>query len=1345
MQSKNLSILQEESMGLSATKVSNRRRKPIRDTHTQKRVTPTLSKEYQAVFENTGKAMVIVEEDAIISLANAEFEKLSGYTKEEIEGKKYWTEFVVRDDRKRVKEYHLLRRTDPILAPRCFEFRFLDRQEKVKNIILTIGQIPRTTKSMASLLDVTDRRQAEETEQRNKKALADRVEYQTAELVRTNEALQAEIADLKREVEKLRESEERNRTLIDNIDLAINLIDADYNIVLVNAATTKHTNKPVRKLIGKKCFQEFEKRDAVCPHCPGVQTMATGKLAEVETQGVRDDGSRYHVRIQTFPVFGHDGTVTGFIEIGEDITERKRTEKLLQNEREIFFTILENALYGVCLTDSDGSYLYVNPEFTKITGYTLEDIPTGRDWMNKAYPDKEYRKKAVETWRKDMGRGGITRAFSVVCKNGETREIEFRPTQLDDGRNVVMLADITERKHAEELLQEEREIFFSILHKAPYGVILIDNDGKCLYLNPEFMNTTGYTAANIPTVKDWMHKAYPNKEYRQKVVETWKHEIIQREAHKVFRVRCKDGKIKDFEFRATRLGDGRVIVMSSDVTERRQAEEALRESEERYRTLVENIKLGINLIDSDYNIIMINDALSRRLKKQAGEMIGKKCYREFLKRDAVCSHCPGAQAMATGQPAEGEIEVTGDDQRCFHMRLQAFPAFGQDSTATGFIEVLEDISERKQMEEQLRQSVERFRTLVETMRVGLSAVDTKGVITYVNDQMCQMLGYTREEFIGHPTTDFHDEESRKLQEEMFAKRRKGLKDPTPYEITWVAKDGRKVNTILTPTPGFSPGGEFTGSFALFTDITERKRMEEALRESEERFKRLADNTPFGITIMAPNRTFEYLNPIFTKMFGYTKDEVPDKNTWFVKAYPDEEYRKKVSSIWKQDITEDVRLGEENPRVFTVRCKNGQDKIIDFRNVDTEDGKQYLVYDDITDRINAEEALRESEERFRTLVETTKVGVSAIDEKGVITYANERFGEIWEYSVDEIIGRHVFDFLDEENLKILKEQLSKRKKGSSESYEITWTKKDGSKAPTILSPTPIFDKDGRYRGSYGFITDITERKQMEERLQRYAAELEQSNEEVKNFAYIVSHDLRVPLVNLKGYSAELHSALEVIGSNFDAALPHLNDEKRSAVAIALHEDAPEALEFITNSVSRMDSFINSVLILSRLGRRELKPEPIDMNALVQTSLENLSHQIHERGTRVTVESLPQVVADRTAMEQIIGNILGNAVKYLDPERPGRIEVTAETNNGEQIFRIRDNGRGIAEEDMHKVFAPFRRAGKQDTPGEGMGLAYVQTLVRRQDGRIWCESALGKGSTFTFTITQHRAEGEDHVAH
>jgi signal transduction histidine kinase len=158
----------------------------------------------------------------------------------------------------------------------------------------------------------------------------------------------------------------------------------------------------------------------------------------------------------------------------------------------------------------------------------------------------------------------------------------------------------------------------------------------------------------------------------------------------------------------------------------------------------------------------------------------------------------------------------------------------------------------------------------------------------------------------------------------------------------------------------------------------------------------------------------------------------------------------------------------------------------------------------------------------------------------------------------------------------------------------------------------------------------------------------------------------------------------------------------------------------------------------LNRGELKLEPIDMNTLVQATLQTLAHQIEGRQVSVTVGSLPTVVADRTSMEQIMGNLLNNVVIYLDPGRPGEIEVTAERDSDETTFRVRDNGCGIAEEDMDKVFAPFRRAGKQDVPGEGVGLAYVQTLVRRHGGRIWCESELGVGTTFTFTISNHLAK-------
>jgi signal transduction histidine kinase len=150
----------------------------------------------------------------------------------------------------------------------------------------------------------------------------------------------------------------------------------------------------------------------------------------------------------------------------------------------------------------------------------------------------------------------------------------------------------------------------------------------------------------------------------------------------------------------------------------------------------------------------------------------------------------------------------------------------------------------------------------------------------------------------------------------------------------------------------------------------------------------------------------------------------------------------------------------------------------------------------------------------------------------------------------------------------------------------------------------------------------------------------------------------------------------------------------------------------------------------------------MYALVQVTLQTLARQIEQRQVEVTVGALPGVVADRTSMEQIVGNLLTNAVLYLDTDRPGEIEITGERDHNETTFLVRDNGCGIAEEDMEKVFAPFRRAGGQDVPGEGMGLPYVQALVRRHGGRIWCESQPGKGSTFYFTIPTN-VKGGKHV--
>lgn len=270
------------------------------------------------------------------------------------------------------------------------------------------------------------------------------------------------------------------------------------------------------------------------------------------------------------------------------------------------------------------------------------------------------------------------------------------------------------------------------------------------------------------------------------------------------------------------------------------------------------------------------------------------------------------------------------------------------------------------------------------------------------------------------------------------------------------------------------------------------------------------------------------------------------------------------------------------------------------------------------------------------------------------------------------------------------------------------------------------------------SEIAERKRTEETLQRYTEELRQNAEESRQFAYIVSHDLRVPLLNLKGFAGELQAAMYIIGPAYAQILPHLTPAQQHDLHDLIISDVPESLQFIHASVNQMDRLINALLKLSRLGRRELLFVLIDMRKLVTETLQTLAYPIESRQIKIMIDDLPPLIADKTAMEQIMGNILNNAVLYLDAERCGIIEVMGKVSPHMTTFMIRDNGRGIAESDMDKVFAPFRRAGTPVAPGEGMGLAYVQVLVRRHGGQIWCTSTPGVGTTFFVSIPNQPAK-------
>ena len=253
------------------------------------------------------------------------------------------------------------------------------------------------------------------------------------------------------------------------------------------------------------------------------------------------------------------------------------------------------------------------------------------------------------------------------------------------------------------------------------------------------------------------------------------------------------------------------------------------------------------------------------------------------------------------------------------------------------------------------------------------------------------------------------------------------------------------------------------------------------------------------------------------------------------------------------------------------------------------------------------------------------------------------------------------------------------------------------------------------------------------------ELTNANEEIQRFAYIVSHDLRAPLLNIIGFTSELENATgrlnRFLADNLEPAGIVVPPDVREAS----QQDLPEAIRFIQTSTAKMDRLITAILRLSREGRRVMTPERLDMGGLVGGVFDSVRHQAEAADAALVAGDLPPLVSDRISIEQVFSNLVENALKYPYPGRPVRIEVVGQRKGAALRYTVSDTGRGIAERDRDRIFELFRRAGPQNTTGEGIGLAHVRTLLRRLGGTIECASVLGEGSTFIVHLPAVLAPG------
>lgn len=514
-------------------------------------------------------------------------------------------------------------------------------------------------------------------------------------------------------------------------------------------------------------------------------------------------------------------------------------------------------------------------------------------------------------------------------------------------------------------------------------------------------------------------------------------------------------------------------------------------------------------------------------------------------------------------------------------------------------------------------------------------------------------------------------------------------------------------------------------YAFFAGIVEQQ-----LREREARLQELYDEAPIGYHELDTEGRITRVNRTELEMYGYSRDEMLGKPVW--EFYVD---KKKSQQAVSAKLAGNIPPGQAFERKIQRPDGIVIPVLIEDRLLYDKEGRIRGIrstIQNITRRKQAEESLAKESNLLRTLINNMPDNIYVKDTKSRFVIANISVAHLMGTTPEGLLGKTDFDFYPR--------QLAEKYYANGQKVIRTGRPMVGQEEPAIdpagkrkwysTTKVPLRDSQGKIVGIVGISRDITVRNFIEKDRVRLMQKLALKNEELESILYVTSHDLRSPLVNIQGFSNELARSCDLIISALKKQLKaaDVSEEVRNA----LKKDIPQALNFIVTSANKMDTLLNGLLRLSRLGQAALNIEPLDMNAMLADVTKNIEFQTKKAGAKINVEKLPPCHGDASQINQIFSNILDNALKYLDETRPGVINISAEIDNGRCIYRVEDNGLGIAPEKQNKIFEIFHRLEPDKTSGEGLGLTIVRRILDRHNGKVWVESELGKGSKFFVSL-------------
>jgi PAS domain S-box-containing protein len=387
----------------------------------------------------------------------------------------------------------------------------------------------------------------------------------------------------------------------------------------------------------------------------------------------------------------------------------------------------------------------------------------------------------------------------------------------------------------------------------------------------------------------------------------------------------------------------------------------------------------------------------------------------------------------------------------------------------------------------------------------------------------------------------------------------------------------------------------------------------------------------------------------------------------------------------------------------------------------------------TQPADAAEQARSNDARFWLAAIADASGDALIgnDLNDIVISWNKAAESMFGYSDNEMIGQPITLIIPQSRIEeelAISGRISRGERVAH--FETQRQTKDGRIIPISLSISPVYDAAGKMIGTSKIARDCSERDERVRELNAVVTELKRTNKEVEAFVYMVSHDLKAPLVNLQGFSHELLLSCAELQQAI-ASLP-VAPEITDAIRPIVDEDIAGALGYIGANVSKFERLINALLRLSRTGQQIYELETIDIRRIVESTVALLRSTAEKAGATISLGELPNAVADIVATEQVFANLIGNAIKYLQPGRQGEIEVAGIAEGGMAHYWVRDNGAGIAEQSKARLFQVFQRFHPELGAGDGMGLAAVKRIVERHGGAVWVDSIVGSGSTFHFTL-------------